>query len=33
VSAQENVVKVNPLGLLFISAQVSYERTLNKTAQ
>lgn len=28
VNAQENVVKVNPLGLLFGSAELSYERVL-----
>jgi len=28
--AQENVVKVNPLGLLFGAAQVSYEKALNE---
>ncbi|WP_299124742.1 DUF3575 domain-containing protein [uncultured Winogradskyella sp.] len=30
VNAQENVVKVNPLGLIFGSAQFSYERVLNE---
>ena len=29
VNAQENVVKVNPLGLIFGSAELSYERALN----
>ena len=32
VSAQENVVKVNPLGLIFGSAQFSYERVLNENS-
>jgi hypothetical protein len=30
VNAQENVVKINPLGLVFGSAQFSYERVLNE---
>jgi len=30
VKAQENVVKVNPLGLIFGSAQFSYERVLTE---
>ena len=30
VNAQENVIKVNPLGLLFGSAEFSYERALNE---
>ncbi len=32
VKAQENVVKVNPLGLLFGSAQFGYERALNESS-
>lgn len=30
MNAQENVVKANPLGLLFGSAQLSYEKALNE---
>lgn len=32
INAQENVVKVNPLGLLFGSANAGYERVLNESS-